>query len=204
MVVTGSVAAGATTLAEILAVELAANTLLEKQIEETNPFFVRAQEDPSRWQFTSQVHFLLASTDRHARLNAMLDDGSAAAVVIEDRTPFEHTGAYVAAHAVAGTISAEEALLLAQLTHIVSERYIVPDLLVYREMTPAMVAARVQERSRAGEQSDSEWLTQLLAAFDRFVDSWDLSPVVRIPAEIDVREPGGRAEALRLVSAAWP
>jgi deoxyadenosine/deoxycytidine kinase len=134
----------------------------------------------------------------------MLGSGSPASVVIEDRTPFEHTGAYVAAHAVAGTISKDEVQLIEQLTEIISENYVVPDLLVYREMTEKMVAERVKERKRVGERSNPKWLIRVLTAFDLFIDGWDKSPVVRIPSEVDVRTETGRTEALRLITAAWP
>lgn len=150
VVVTGSVAAGASTLAQMLAPHWYADTLLEEVIEESNPFFMLAQGDPSRWAFNSQVHFLVASAKRHRVLQSMLNGRTESNVIIEDRTPFEHTGAYTRAYEKMGHLRSDEVEVLHDLSIEMEPNYCIPDLLIYREMSKAQLSDRVSQRGRGG------------------------------------------------------
>jgi deoxyadenosine/deoxycytidine kinase len=98
--ITGAIAAGASTLAHMLIQQLEWEPLLEGAIEINNAFFVDAYNDFSRWGFHSQVDFLTRSAERHLKLVGKLHGPEAAQanVIVEDRTPFEHTGAYLLAY----------------------------------------------------------------------------------------------------------
>ena len=132
VVVTGSIAAGATTLSEELIKRFGWRDLLEGQVDVDNPFFANSYDDPIRWRFHSQVHFLTASVHRHDRLATML---GAPGTIVEDRTPFEHNGAYTAVHENLNNITEDEAEALYAVGTVVERHYLVPDLLIYREMT---------------------------------------------------------------------
>lgn len=116
MAVTGAVAAGTSTLADVLANRLGWRTHLEGHIELDNPFFARAEVGAPGAAFASQVHFLLASADGHRVLSGLLVAPAAGSdarlVVVEDRTPFEHTGAYVPALLRTGRLDEDEAAVL--------------------------------------------------------------------------------------------
>jgi len=108
VVVTGAIAAGASTLSQVLAERLGWQTHLEGHVEVDDDFFSRAASDLNRWGLASQAHFLLASVDRHAALKARLKAAAPGHVIVEDRTPFEHTAVYVAAHELTGALPVKQ------------------------------------------------------------------------------------------------
>ncbi|WES64100.1 deoxynucleoside kinase [Microbacter sp. GSS18] len=199
VVVTGSVGAGATTVANLLLTRWQADALLEGQIEENNPFFKDAQADPHRWAFASQAHFLAASAVRHAELSTILE-ASESDFVIEDRTPFEHNGAYASSSHELGYISDREYGLLNDLAREIEKQYLLPDLLIYREMTSEQLVERVVNRGRDGESADAERLGAIHRAFEAFIASWDKTPVVRIPASVDVLSADGERTLLGMLA----
>lgn len=185
VVVTGAVAAGASTLSQTLIDQLGWVGHLEGAVQSDNAFFIDAYEDFTRWGFHSQVHFLLASVRRHQLLAGMLADSGPP--IVEDRTPFEHTGVYLTSYEKLGRIPARESALLRDLTSAVEREYLVPDLLVYRELTNEQLLIRVAGRGRPGEDAaDFELLETIRTTFDEFVASWDLSPKIIVPAGLNV------------------
>ncbi len=199
VVVTGSVGAGATTVAKLVLRHWQGEGLLEGQIEELNPFFKDAQADPHRWTFASQAHFLAASAARHAALREMLESTSAE-FVIEDRTPFEHHGAYTRSAFELGFLSEREFVLLTELANEIEKSYLAPDVLVYREMSDEQLVGRVEARGRDGESADRERLSVIYDAFESFAREWDRSPLVRVPATVDVLAPDGEQFILDALS----
>jgi deoxyadenosine/deoxycytidine kinase len=189
VVVTGAIAAGASTLAEALVERFQWGELLEGEVAVDNPFFKRAYSDSQRWFLASQLHFLSASVERHQHLAAMLQAAGRGQVVVEDRTPFEHMAAYTAAYVGLGRVPADEATLLRRVANVVEARYIEPDLLVYRQMTDGQLASRVRERGRDGEEvADLELLESIRDSFDTMVSRWERSPTLVVPANVDVKD----------------
>lgn len=203
VVTTGAVAAGATTLATTIAERWNAETLLEGQIEVNNPFFADAQADPARWMFHSQADFLAASAKRHAELRAMRASTSAA-VILEDRTPFEHHGVYTTSARTMGYLSEREFAVLSDIAASFERDYLTPDLLVYREMTEDQLRERVQSRGRAGESDDFDRLHHILTAFEQFAADWTRSPIVRVAADVDLLTAEGRATLFRQLEGHLP
>ena len=192
VVVTGSVGAGATTIAKVLLKHWNADELLEGEIDKNNPFFIDAQRDPARWMFANQAHFLAASAERHARLAGKLKT-TGVDFVIEDRTPFEHQGAYVPSALALGDVSKRESILLGQLADEFEKGYLRPSLLFYREMSEDQIVERVISRARPGESIDENRLRTIHGAFERFARDWDQSKVIRIPGDLDVLTEEGEA-----------
>lgn len=203
VVTTGAVAAGATTLAMTIAERWNAETLLEGQIEVNNPFFADAQADPARWMFHSQADFLAASAKRHAELRR-LRSSTSAAVILEDRTPFEHHGVYTASARTMGYLSEREFAVLSDIAASFERDYLTPDLLVYREMTEDQLRERVQSRGRAGESDDFDRLHHILTAFKQFAADWTRSPIVRVAADVDLMTDEGRAKLFRQLEGHLP
>lgn len=187
VVVTGSIAAGASTLCERLASALGWQTLLEGQIEQSNPFFADYYADQARWAAHNQLHFLAASSRRHATLRARLSEVPTQ-VIVEDRTPFEHSGVYLKALSRARRIPEREATLVTEISDLLEPAFLVPDLLVYRRLDDTQMQARVQERSRAGESVDLLMLTTIRDTFDEFYDAWALSPKIAVEADEDLKD----------------
>lgn len=190
VVVTGAIAAGASTLSEALIAKYGWGELLEGRVAIDNPFFARAYVDPQRWVLNSQIHFLTASVARHRQLAEKLAASESDTVILEDRTPFEHMAAYTETYRRLGRIPSDEAGLLDRLAEVIEVHYLTPDLLVYREMDHGQLLTRVQERGREGEgNADLELLEAVRQSFDDMVDKWDRSDVLTVPATTDVKNP---------------
>lgn len=189
VVVTGPIAAGASTLSEQLIIRLGWHGHLEGNVELDNAFFQDAYSDFARWGFANQVHFLLASVRRHKALRNLLIDPepSLPSVVVEDRTPYEHTDAYLTSYETLSRISDREAALLRELTSVLERDYLVPDLLIYRRMSHDQLLNRVQQRNRPGEDAaDLDLLETLRQSFDEFIGAWDRSPKLVLAPSVDV------------------
>lgn len=187
--ITGAIAAGASTLAHALIRQLEWEPLMEGAIEVNNSFFIDACNDFPRWGFHSQVDFLARSAERYLQLAGKLHGSEAAQanVIVEDRTPFEHTGAYLLAYRRLRWISEREAEVLERLTRVVERSYVVPDLLIYREASLAQLVARTTRRARPGEQQlSSQMLDEVRRSFSEFIDHWDRSPVLTVAATTDL------------------
>lgn len=189
LVVTGAIAAGASTLAEALIHRYGWQEILEGDVAVDNPFFGRVYEDPQRWFLASQLHFLNASVKRHELLAAKLELAGPGEVIIEDRTPFEHMAGYTAAYINLRRVSTDEADLLQDIAKHFEQHYIEPDLLVYREMTHDQLITRVRERGRDGEDAaDFELLDSIRQSFDAMFGRWDRSAKMAVPATVDVKQ----------------
>lgn len=201
--ITGAIAAGASTLAHILIRQLGWEPLMEGTVEVSNPFFIDAYNDFPRWGFHSQIDFLTRSAERHLQLVGKLQgpEVTEANVIVEDRTPFEHNGAYLLAYRRLHWISEREARALERLARVVERHYVVPDLLIYREASLAQLVTRTIRRARPGEQQlDSQMLGEVRRSFNEFIDHWDRSPVLTVAATADLfdeRTVAGIVDAVR-------
>ena len=187
--ITGAIAAGVSTLAHTLIQKLGWEPLLEEAVEIYNSFFVDAYADFPRWGFRSQVEFLTRSAERHLQLFDKLhrSETTQATVIIEDRTPFEHTGAYLLAYRRLHWISDREAQSLERLTRVIERHYVAPDLLIFREASLVQLVERTTRRARPGEQQlNSQVLDEMRRSFSEFIENWDRSPVLTIGATTDL------------------
>lgn len=198
VVVTGAIAAGASTLAQALVEAYGWGSHLEGHVEIDNEFFTDAYADFGRWGFHSQVHFLLASVHRHQALRtALADPTPGPSVIVEDRSPFEHSGAYLLSYERLGRITGREARLLRDLTEVIEPHYLTPDLLVYRKIDREQLLERIRQRDRPGEEvADQELLEVIRRSFDDFIDGWSRSPVFEVAADADVLDEGVRSTLL--------
>jgi deoxyadenosine/deoxycytidine kinase len=187
--ITGAIAAGASTLAHTLIRQLGWEPLMEGAIEVSNPFFIDVYNDFPRWGFHSQIDFLTRSTERHLQLVGKRrgSEATQANIIVEDRTPFEHNGAYLLTHRRLHWISEREAQALERLTRVVERHYVVPNLLIYREASLAQLVARTIRRARPGEQQlDSQMLDEVRRSFNEFIGHWDRIPVLTVAATVDL------------------
>lgn len=187
--ITGTIGAGKSSLARLLEHHLGWRVFLEGDIHRDNQFFAGAYTDFGRWGFHSQVDFLTASAERHAMLAAMLADrrSSDTEVIVEDRTPFEHTEGYLRAYAALGRIAPREVALLTRLTAVLEPHYVVPDLLVFRRLDSNELQDRIRLRSRPDEdKADLELLNAINYAFEEMLREWTRSPVLVLDPAADV------------------
>jgi len=181
ILVSGSIAAGKSTLVERLAAELGVGAHLERV--EQNPFF----GSPSDRALESEAWFLADSVATH---RAIQRDGRGG---VQERSAYEQVPVFAQARFRLGWLSADELALLHELARLLGEGLGPPDLLVYVEADVAVVQARIEARDRPGEQMiDSNYLSLLAELYDELIDGWRLSRVYRLDTtRVDIRHDDG-------------
>jgi deoxyadenosine/deoxycytidine kinase len=181
--VTGSIAAGATTLAQKLEELMSLRRQLEENVENSNSFFKSYHEDQPRWAFSNQVMFLTKSAENH---KSMCED-TTDTVYIQDFTPFEHTEVYATAQHRMGLLTDAEYTLLQRLTKVIEPRYKVPDVLIYRQRSKGSLRQRIVERGRPSEQRlDEPFLDAVWTRFEEWSAQWNRSPIITVDESVDV------------------
>jgi deoxyguanosine kinase len=173
LVVEGPIGAGKTTLARRLAARLSADMLLEQPGE--NPFLSRFYQDMTRYALPTQLFFLFQRV-RMLEPLTQLDLFARPAVgdFLLDKDPlFARL-----------TLSEDELALYQKIYDALRPRTPVPDLVVYLQAQPSVLAERVRKRAAAFERGISEEYLALLAdSYSRFFHHYDAAPVLIVKSE---------------------
>jgi deoxyadenosine/deoxycytidine kinase len=192
VVVAGNIAAGKTGLVGRLAKALGAEPLLEDV--NRNPFFRRFYECPEEWAFRSQVAFVSDSLRRHI---GSLGLGP----VVQDRTVYETVDVFSRTLHEAGWLSDDEMGALKGMRDAAAALPQQPSLMIYLHAPTEVIMRRIAERDRPAERGiAASYIDALAVAYDRFVASWDISPVLRVNTETtDVRTEPALAELITAI-----
>ena len=173
VVVEGPIGAGKTTLARRLAARLSADMLLEQPGE--NPFLSRFYQDMTRYALPTQLFFLFQRV-RMLEPLTQLDLFARPAIgdFLLDKDPlFARL-----------TLSEDELALYQKIYEALRPRTPVPDLVVYLQAQPSVLAERVRKRAAAFERGISEEYLALLAdSYSRFFHHYDAAPVLIVNSE---------------------
>jgi deoxyadenosine/deoxycytidine kinase len=173
LVVEGPIGAGKTTLARRLAARLSADMLLEQPGE--NPFLSRFYQDMPRYALPTQLFFLFQRV-RMLEPLTQLDLFARPAIgdFLLDKDPlFARL-----------TLSEDELALYQKIYDALRPRTPVPDLVVYLQAQPAVLAERVRKRAAAFERGISEeYLALLSDSYSRFFHHYDAAPVLIVNSE---------------------
>ncbi|MEW6611132.1 MAG: deoxynucleoside kinase [Pseudomonadota bacterium] len=173
IVVEGPIGAGKSTLARRLGEALGASLLLEQA--EENPFLPGFYEDPARHALSTQLFFLL----QRARQLEGLRQGD----LFQPRTVADFMWEKDRLFA-AQTLSADELALYDQVHRALSTSAPTPDLVIYLQAPVELLLNRIRRRGIAYEQHiGSDYLQELVAAYNHFFHQYDASPLLIVNAE---------------------
>ena len=183
----GVIGVGKTTLARALQPRFDANILLE--VFEENPFLGSFYADRARYAFQTQIFFLLSRYYQQNRaVPSFMEEGKA---LISDYT-FEKDSLFASIN-----LSGDELEMYYRVHEALSEKLVVPNLVVYLRAATSTLMQRIMLRDRYYERNmDVAYIDELNQAYDAYylsaqhktpllVVESDARDFVHNPADID-------------------
>ncbi len=176
LLVAGNIGAGKTTLTERIAARLGWEGGYETVA--TNPFLADFYADMRQWSFHLQIYFLGDRAEQHRRLASLPRSA------IIDRSVYEDAHIFVRALHAMGNMTEREVLAYRRLYDLVIDSLPVPDLLLFLDARVPVLLDRIQARARDIETSiTAEYLSLLESYYREWLASFDLCPVLTVPAD---------------------
>jgi len=171
--VEGPIGAGKTSLTRRLAEHYQAQLLLEKP--EANPFLERFYSDRKRYALPTQLFFLFQRVQQLEELRQLDLFGTALfADFLLDKDPlFARL-----------TLADDELRLYEQILAHLKPQTPAPDLVIYLQANPSVLAERVARRANPIEaRIDEDYLEALAASYTRYFHEYDEAPVLIVNTE---------------------
>ncbi len=174
--IAGNIGAGKTTLVDFLCQTYGFRPFVEPNL--LNPYLDDFYGDMKRWSFHSQISFLSHKFRLHMELMAEPQ------TVVQDRTIYEDAEIFARHLHNLGYIDNRDFRTYNDLYQAMQEALAPPDLLIRLTCSVRSIRKRIRKRGRQNEQEiPSSYLKQLNVLYDRWFDTYDLSPVVEINTE---------------------
>ena len=174
--VAGNIGAGKSSLVDKLCRDLKWQPFYEPVTH--NPYLSDFYEDMKAWGFHSQIYFLTHRLHVYHELvqcpNSVILDRS----LYEDAEIFAHN-LYANGIMQRRDFETYEALYQSLLCFLPT-----PDLIIYLRASVSTLQQRIQLRGREYEKSiDPDYLAQLNTAYEKWISSFSLCPVLTVPAD---------------------
>lgn len=171
--IAGNIGAGKSTLTQMLADACQWQPFFEANAE--NPYLADFYADMTRWSFHSQVFFLGKRLEHHHQLT--LHPGT----VVQDRTVYEDAEVFARNLYEQGVMADRDYDAYHRLYSAISAFLPAPDLIIYLQASTDTLLAHIDQRGREFERHiERDYLERLNALYDRWIDGWVYSPVLRV------------------------
>jgi len=163
--VSGNIGAGKTTLVKRLSHAL--NYRAEYEAIDQNPYLEQFYYDMKRWSFPLQVYFLSHRFRQGMNLN---HDGQG---VVLDRTIYEDAWVFAQNLHRSGHMSDKDYKTYLHLYEGMVKLVPAPDLLIYLQASPKLLAGRIKTRGKSGDRTFEESIpTAYLRDLNHFYEEW--------------------------------
>lgn len=174
--VAGNIGVGKSTLVRLLCERLGWCPFFEP--EEQNPYLADFYQDMNAWGFHSQLFFLANRLKTHREVLRCRDS------VIQDRSIYEDAEIFAANLYLLGKISERDYATYRALYQGIAEFLPPPDMIIYLQASPETLIKRIAKRNRDYERDIShDYLSALNQLYDRWIESFNLCPVLTVPAD---------------------
>ncbi len=174
--VAGNIGAGKSTLVDKLSQQLNWKPFYEPVT--SNPYLADFYQNMPAWGFHSQVYFL---THRLHVYHDLVDYPSS---VILDRSLYEDAEIFAKNLHLNGNMTKRDYETYEALYHSLLDFLPTPDLVIYLRASVKTLQQRIHLRGRDYERSiDPEYLKQLNLAYESWISSFSLCPVLTVPAD---------------------
>jgi len=195
--VAGNIGAGKSSLTRLLSERYRLEPVYEAVDE--NPYLEDFYRDMRRYAFHSQMFFLAT------RLRQHLGQVNPGRRVIQDRTVYEDAAVFARQLHRQGVLDDRDHRSYRTMYDAVQAALRPPDLLIYLRADLPTLRRHIRQRGRGYEAGiEDGYLAGLNALYEAWIDSYELSPVVVVPAdELDfVHRAADRERLLELVERA--
>jgi deoxyadenosine/deoxycytidine kinase len=184
----GPIGVGKTTLATAMADRLGGRVVLEA-VEE-NPFLPGFYQDRKKHAFQAQIFFLLS---RFQQQQELFQQDLFNQVTIADYL-FAKDRIFASL-----TLEPNELALYERIWQVLGARVVKPDLVVYLQARPDVLAARIRKRGRDFERSvTGDYLEQVSRAYGDFFFHYEHTPLLVVnTSDIDLADEGDVEALLR-------
>lgn len=176
IIIAGNIGVGKSTLVQRLCDLWGWQPFFEAVIE--NPYLADFYGDMPRWGFHSQVFFLANRLQIHHEIAAH------PSAVIQDRSVYEDAEVFARNLHDQGAFSPRDYATYRNLYESVLSFLPPPDLVVYLRASVSTLVQRIARRGRTFEaRIDPDYLEQLNALYDLWIEHFRLCPVLVLPAD---------------------
>ncbi len=174
--VAGNIGAGKSSLTRVLSERYHLSPVYEAVDE--NPYLEDFYRDMGRYAFHSQMFFLATRLRQHLR------EVNPGRRVIQDRTVYEDAAIFARNLFEEGVLDARDYGSYRTMYQAVSAALRPPDLLIYLRAGLPTLKRHIRQRGRGYESEIQDgYLENLNALYEAWIEGYDLSPVVSLPAD---------------------
>lgn len=174
--VAGNVGVGKSTLTHLLSERLGWEPFYEAV--DDNPYLADFYSDMPRWSFHSQIFFLSRRLRHHREILSHPN------TVIQDRSVYEDAEIFARNLYLQGHMQPRDYRCYRELYEVLTQFLPPPDLVVYLRASVPTLQHRIALRGRDFErQIPDEYLAQLNALYDEWIEGFTLCPVLTVPSD---------------------